>query len=277
MSLKTIRIFTDDLVAFLKHPGRETTMAATSLSRCSRFWLALLVSFCITVGISAPLIHLVDRFLVRLRFSSSMDVTQDFFLLIVLGVMVAPLLEELVFRYPLKLVKPRYLKLAVYFSSIVFGLVHAINYENSEPLFYALLPIIVSSQALGGLILAYLRLRDGVLWSMFAHGLFNAAIALLSLLFLQNRMALDEKEDHYHLTVKEYAFKNGKQKTHIHRNGRRIDSIMWRQGSLQSLVDSLHGNGLYADKLLVDVDLKTSRPLSADSVLALLKKQYRIE
>ncbi len=151
------------------------------------------------------------------------------------------------------------------------------NYENGQPLFYALLPIIVSSQTLGGLVLAYLRLHEGLLWSMFAHGLFNATVGLLSLLLLQGWVALDEKEDHYRLTVTEHAFKTDRPKTHIYRNGERIDSIMWRQASLQSLVDSLHGEGLLADQTLVDVDLKTTRPLTADSVLAMLKKEFRIE
>lgn len=277
MNLKTIRLYTNDLLAFLKNPGQESTGTVSPLSRSARFWLTLLADLCVVLGISAPVIYLVDRFLLRLRFSSSMEVSQDFFLFIVLAVIIAPVLEELVFRYPLKFVKPKYVKIGVYFSSIAFGLIHSINYENSQPLFYALLPIIVSPQALGGLFLAYLRLREGLLWSMFAHALFNATVGLLSLLFLQGGVALDEKENHYQLTVKEYVFKRDRQKTHIYRNGDRIDSIMWRQVSLQSLVDSLHGEGLVADQTLVDVDFRTTRPITADSVLTLLKKEFRIE
>lgn len=276
MNLKTIRLYAQDFLLFLKNPGQQALAGEPPLSRSARFWLALLTKLCIAIAISVPLVYLVDRFVLRLRFSESMEAVDSLFLFIIFGVIIAPVLEELVFRYPLKFVKPKYLKFAVYLSSIAFGLVHSINYENSQPLFYALLPIIISSQALGGFVLAYLRLREGLLWSMFSHGLFNAMVGL-SLLFVQGRVALDEKEGHYTLLVKEYAFKADTQATRIYRDGERIDSIIWKQASLQSLVDSLHGEGLYADQTIVDVELKTTRPIPADSVLTLLKKEFRIE
>ncbi len=107
MNLNTLRLYAHNLLAFLKKPGQDATEMVSQLSRGARFWLALLPKFCVAVGISAPLLFLVDRFVLRLRFSSSMDATQDLFVFIVTAVIIAPVLEELVFRYPLKFVKPK--------------------------------------------------------------------------------------------------------------------------------------------------------------------------
>lgn len=276
MHVGAIRLFVNDFLLFLKKPAQKPDEASPSISSSTRFWLAFLADFSITIFISSPLIYLVDKFLLRLRIEESVFTVDNLFVLIIMLIIIAPVLEELFFRYPLRFIKPRYLKLAVYISSITFGLIHSTNYENTQPLFYILLPVILSSQSLGGFILAYLRLREGLLWSMFAHALHNATILILSTILLHDRVVLSETGDHYTLTVTEYSFREGPPATHVYRNGELIDSIVWKQADLQSLVDSLSSTPLQADQMLVDVELETTQPISADSVLTLLRKEFRI-
>lgn len=111
---------------------------------------------------------------------------------------------------------------------------------------------------------------------MFAHALHNATILILSTILLHDRVVLSETGDHYTLTVTEYSFREGPPATHVYRNGELIDSIVWKQADLQSLVDSLSSTPLQADQMLVDVELETTQPISADSVLTLLRKEFRI-
>lgn len=277
MNLKKLHIYLHDFLLFLKSPAQEPGEMGSLLSTGARFWMAYVTEVIIALIISLPLIYLIDHFLLRLQLVAEFADMDNLFVAIVLIVILAPVLEELLFRYPLKFIKPRFLKLAVYSSSLLFGLIHISNYENNQWLFYVLIPVIVSSQSLGGFVLAYLRLREGFLWSMMAHALFNATFILFSLLFNQNRLVVEETNERYDLTIREYSFREGKQVTEFYRSGERIDSIVWKQASLQSLVDSLSSTPLTADQALINMTLKTGRSMPADSVLWVLKKEYRIE
>lgn len=279
MNLKTtLRLYLYDFFLFLKNPTQRPAETRSLISRATRFWMAYFTELCIAVVISIPLIYLADKFLLRLHLNDGFTSMDNLFVAIIFMVLLAPVLEELLFRYPLRFIRPRFLKLAVYISSVLFGLVHLGNYENNQWLFYVLAPIIVSSQSLGGFVLAYLRLREGLLWSMFAHALFNATVILFSVIFDQGLVRLNEQNERYSLTVKEYSFKQGKQVREIYRSGERIDSIVWKQASLQALVDSLSDKSLKADQTLVDVEFNTvGHPIATDSVLVLLRKEFRIE
>lgn len=275
----TLLLFIKDLLLFLRKPGEIPEDERTGVTDGTRFWLVIFVKFAVAVFISLPLIYLVDMFLLPLRHSDasvSLD-NHNLFVLFIIVVLFAPVTEEMVFRYPLKFFRRRYLKSAVFISSITFGLVHSLNYENDTILFYALLPIIVSSQSAGGFLLAYLRLRQGLLWSMFAHGLYNGILLLLSVVLSHDRLVLNEKEPYYTLEVREYIYRQDRAKLRIHRSNEGIDSIIWKQANLQLLVDSLSNGQLQADQTLVDVELRTTRPLAADSIIMLLRKEFRIE
>ncbi|WP_257670871.1 CPBP family intramembrane glutamic endopeptidase [Parapedobacter tibetensis] len=78
----------------------------------------------------------------------------------------------------------------MYVSSVVFGLYHLSNYANQEVLFYALSPIIVGSQLLGGFLLAYLRLKHGLRWSILAHAVFNALVVIPSAWLFQGKTVI---------------------------------------------------------------------------------------
>lgn len=169
MKLKTtLRLYVSDFLLFLKSPAQRPDETASPISRGSRFWMAYVTKLCIAIVISLPLIYLADKLLLRLHLKDGFAGLDNLFVAIILMVIIAPVLEDMLFRYPLRFIKPRFLKLAVYISSVLFGLLHMTNYENNQWLFYVLTPIIVSSQSLGGFVLAYLRLREGLLWSMFA-------------------------------------------------------------------------------------------------------------
>jgi len=90
-------------------------------------------------------------------------------LILVLAVVMAPVLEELVFRAPLALFKNTvYFKYAFHTSVILFGLVHISNFGNLKG-FYWLIPILVAPQLFAGIFLGYIRTKLGLLWSILLH------------------------------------------------------------------------------------------------------------
>lgn len=122
------------------------------------------------------------------------------------GVLLAPFLEELIFRgfivfrrcYPLLLFidlmtslgKDKFAVLRrvrrawdhlfpafVVASSLLFGYVHIFNYRGDFSM--ALVPLLVAPQVVSGFFLAFARVRYGLVWSMILHATTNLILLIL--------------------------------------------------------------------------------------------------
>jgi membrane protease YdiL (CAAX protease family) len=90
-----------------------------------------------------------------------------------LAVVVAPVVEELLFRAPLVLFKnSRFFKPLFYLFTLVFGFYHITNFEitNTILLFS---PLLVAPQISIGFFLGYIRIRFGLLWAIALHASYN--------------------------------------------------------------------------------------------------------
>ena len=127
---------------------------------------------------------------------------------------IAPIFEELIFRYPL-IYKRNYLYLALsevvrikrgtnkiehrllakrfykkhfvlyfYLLTIVFSFTHIFNFNYTEmSSFLIFIQVITLPQLIGGFILGYVRIRVGLFFSILLHALFNLfLIAMISIL-----------------------------------------------------------------------------------------------
>ncbi|MEM6630810.1 MAG: CPBP family intramembrane glutamic endopeptidase [Bacteroidota bacterium] len=68
-----------------------------------------------------------------------------------------------------------------YFAAIIFGIVHISNYEMTPGVLRAA-PLLVLPQIAVGLLLGYLRVKQGFIWGFFLHALHNLVFAGLPLL-----------------------------------------------------------------------------------------------
>ena len=95
----------------------------------------------------------------------------------------APLLEELIFRAPLILFKnKKYFSIVFYTSAISFGVIHIFNYEMSTKLL-VIAPVLIMPQLILGLYFGYIRTRLGLRWSIFLHACYNAILIIPVFLF----------------------------------------------------------------------------------------------
>lgn len=78
---------------------------------------------------------------------------------------------------------PPSLKLVVYSSAILFGLVHLSNFTSLDyaTQFY-LIPLLIGEQVIMGLLFSFIRLRYGMKWAMIYHGLYNGFFTVAYLL-----------------------------------------------------------------------------------------------
>ena len=68
-----------------------------------------------------------------------------------------------------------------YLMTVAFGLMHIMNFEPSLNI-YLLAPILVAPQILIGINLGYLRVRFGLIWSILFHAFYNGILMSIALL-----------------------------------------------------------------------------------------------
>ncbi len=95
----------------------------------------------------------------------------------------SPIIEELIFRFPLFLYyNSKKIKVAYYFSSVVFSLIHIFkfNFDN-----YLILNccLILTPIFFGGLMLGYIRVIYGLKFSILLHILHNFWLLIFGLIF----------------------------------------------------------------------------------------------
>ncbi len=104
-------------------------------------------------------------------------------LVFLLGVVLAPLIEELLFRAPLALFKNvANFKLPFYLSVLLFGAVHITNFEFT-PNVLLLSPLLVAPQLVAGVFLGFTRVKLGLGWAILLHALHNLVLIGPFLLF----------------------------------------------------------------------------------------------
>ena len=102
-----------------------------------------------------------------------------------LAVIMAPVLEELIFRGPLWFFRNSgYFPLAFYAIALAFALVHLGNFPNLSEV-WPVSFVLVSPQLVIGLILGFLRVRFGLLWAIGFHMAYNAILIVPMLLLYE--------------------------------------------------------------------------------------------
>lgn len=174
----------ENLVAFIKNPILEKDKNTAFSHRFKTFFnlfiISLTTSFIFTLLMSIleeAEILTTDNHAVEELFKTLSPL--HFFMF---AVVLAPLIEESVFRGPLTLFKqPKYFKIAFYIFAITFGLVHITNYEMTTKILICS-PILIAPQFFAGMYFGFIRVRFGLLWSIALHASYNAFLFLLYLL-----------------------------------------------------------------------------------------------
>ncbi len=283
-----IKTVLQDLFIFIKSPD-DRQLNLSIPSKLLYLLILMIFEFVITFLFIIPVLEWVDGILDL----QSVDITYDSLLTsFFLYVIVAPFLEELVFRHVLRyqglktkvISATRWHKIfpyLVYFSSISFGLIHITNYTNSGTLFLALSPIIVVSQLIGGLILAFIRVRLNFLWGVLFHASWNFFVAIAipmgEHLFYESYI---ENNANYSITIEEQLFFNDGEEQSIMADSSagKIYSLSVKQYSVQHVLDTLYTKDkYYGEDILINLNLKSKAGIKKEELVHILEKEYDIE
>lgn len=207
------------LLFFLKSPYQAETY---NNIRISDFIFLLLITILVVVPYALILewagMDQFDNIMMEL-------LEKNKWLLAIIAIFLAPLIEEPIFRlhldlkkssiwwglglsllmisgvwYPVALIwgyliflnvmiskgqKPD-LRFVVYCSSTLFALVHMTNFtEFDYGKYFYLVPFLVAAQFVVGLVLSYIRLNHGMKWAIIFHGVYNAVLIIPAVYFYE--------------------------------------------------------------------------------------------
>lgn len=183
-----MEILLKTIVGYLKNPTC-TPLERSVSEKLKLVFKTLILAFAIAFILSI-LISILESFGV---FTMDQHATTQLFkdysppIIFLLVAIVAPVIEELLFRGPITWFcnnQSRF-KYAFYGFTILFGYIHIFNYEFT-PKILLFSPILVAPQLVLGVLLGYLRVKLGLLYAMLLHALFNATLIVPSLMFLDS-------------------------------------------------------------------------------------------
>lgn len=171
-----------ELITYLKNPVLEKDNNTNLNYRFTKF-IHLFIICIITSGLIMPLFYLIEYLgLVDMEKHAMEDMMKTLSKPIVFffAVLVAPVVEELIFRGPITLFKDKNsFKIAFYSFAIIFGLVHITNYNITTNVLL-LIPFLIAPQTILGGYLGFIRVRFGLQWSMLLHACYNAFFMIMA-------------------------------------------------------------------------------------------------
>lgn len=219
--LNTIKENYSDLMSFLRNPKDEVGPMLTLKQKIKTIFIFILIETPIMILLILLINGLEALELVNIEKHAIDELIQTVPTptLLILIIVIGPLSEEVIFRLYLRykdnLAIPIMTKLAsilgqtneqqtknylftvwtkrypfvFYFSAVIFGLVHIFNFDFSFTILL-LSPLLVAPQIVLGIIIGYLRVRNGLFTGFLMHSCHNALFAGVAIL-----LAADQTEN----------------------------------------------------------------------------------
>ena len=255
-----------DLFIFLKKPVDAPTNNRPIASKAKRLFTILLLDISL-MAICLLLLKIIESTGLYSTNDNKLNEllkTMPAAVFAILGVLIIPFTEEVIFRLYLRYNTNYLLRFLVslsfvagkknkvrveawvkkiwhqqyryifYLAALLFGFIHIFNYEYDLKMLI-LFPLITIPQIVGGILLGYLRVRFNLIWGFFLHALHNA-IFLLPVIFLAASANKVEVNDNGQYIKIEKSLLNEKTGMSFYK-----DSISITNSSLKDIVSATTG------------------------------------
>lgn len=274
---------------FIKNPN-DQRIKNWSLELNVKYLLYILFfKFIIAALIYYPLIYFLDK-IEPLVYETRIDYKSNTFLqvLVVTSILV-PIVEEFIFRYLLRynklfsiiINKDKWniiFKILVYTSIFIFGFVHSSNYENNSTLFYCILPILISTQLIGGVFLTFLRVRFNLLTSIVLHVSWNGLLTIIPFAITIFEKPYENSSENHTLIIEYLNYNTNKlQKFQIDSTSNRIFKIDIEEYSFNHILDSLYQFERNKEDVLINMKLESKKGITKEELKELLSDYEKSE
>lgn len=291
--LNLIKNLLQDYFQFLRKPNPNPRHEKI---KGKKKWQILLFSFLLNFLLVAPfafIIYLISEHS-NLDFDNhavgAMTNEYSLSILILLGGVIVPFIEEVIFRLPLNYKRNylfkfvgfiigkntvknfwfKYYTVFFYLFIIAFGLVHISNYKDESLGILLLAPILVLPQLIVGTILSYLRMKLGFIWGFLNHALFNCTLFLFAFFFnVEEKAHLDTDDFYLKIEVAESKFGH-KEQIHVNNDFDFLTEINTQYARYDQIAKKLEWDTLEVKKnnQHFHIDFKIKRlGFDVDSVL----------
>lgn len=178
-----------DILNYFKNPDAVKGENVFNTQKLKLFWTSFWMIMICNIGLSILIAGIETLGLVSTDDHAVMDMVKNQTVLFIFFavVILAPLLEELIFRAPITLfstVDRSDFRWLFYLFALAFGAVHIFNYGvNLNTLL--LLPILTGPQIVAGLFLGLIRVKVGLIYSMLFHALYNGILIIPTVIYLK--------------------------------------------------------------------------------------------
>lgn len=271
-----------NVLDFIKNPKDQRIENLTFRKNIKYILYILFFELIVYAIIYFPLIYFINKvepilYETRIDYKSN-SLTQT----LIITAIVVPIFEEIIFRLALKYNKIFALflnrsnwnfifKFLVYFSILAFGFVHSSNFENNSTLFYCVLPILISTQLIGGVFLTFLRVKFNFISSVIIHILWNSIFTIIPLIISVFEKPYEKVTENYTLKI-EYVNYNtaNSQKFEIDSASNKILKAEINEYSLNDILDSLYHFKRKNEDHLLNIKLESKKGLSKEEFKTLL-------
>ncbi|WP_064198021.1 MULTISPECIES: CPBP family intramembrane glutamic endopeptidase [Emticicia] len=177
--MSKLRFLLQDFISFVKHPSnliRTENKINQNIIEVGIYYGIITVVIGASLGLFR---YFLEEFSVieSVELSKSVkDMMSNISLMFLLTIVVAPILEESIFRGFLgSFIHKNYFKWLYYLSALLFGLVHTSNYELTESQ-NLLIPLIILPQLFLGFILGFVRNKYGFFYCVLLHAIYNGCL-----------------------------------------------------------------------------------------------------
>ncbi|QVY66969.1 CPBP family intramembrane glutamic endopeptidase [Polaribacter sp. Q13] len=175
----------NNVITYIKNPVPGADTNKDYGYRIKIFFHLFIISIATSIIIT-PLFSLIQELqLVDFETHKIEEMFKDmsFIQVLLLSSVVAPIIEETLFRAPITIfIKPNSFKYAFYIFTLIFGFIHISNFKITTNVLL-LSPLLILPQLLVGGYFGYIRVKFGLLWSILLHGSYNGFLFLMSFLF----------------------------------------------------------------------------------------------
>lgn len=284
------------LFKFLRNPHQNFDRKYSYFEKQKTITVLFLLEVAFTFLLVLPLNYLIGK-VYHIRYIDDLA-NYSIIEIIILGVFLIPLVEEIIFRFPLKY-KRNYLfkffdlfsknkffegfwnsnsRFFFYFSVISFGLLHATNYENKITASFIFVSIFITiSQLSGGLIMGYLRLKFGFIWGYIYHCIWNFVFLIGSYLLYHNTTLIDFKTSD--TTIKLDYLSSMEGSSYISKNieNDTIYEMKIRNSDFQYLLNEVAPE-YHSDEVgIINLELKSKKGISRKELFRILKHKIQID
>lgn len=267
---------------FIKNPNDQRIENWTFKKNLKYLFVILIFELVINAFIFFPLIYLLNK-IEPVLYEIRIDYNSNTFLqtLLITAILV-PIAEEFIFRYILRYNKlfskvinrnkwNFLFKILVYTSILLFGFVHSSNFENNSTFFFYVLPILVSTQLIGGVFLTFLRVRFNFLTSVISHVLWNGLLTIIPIIISIFEKPYERITDDYALKIDYLNYNTSQpQKFKIDSTSNKILKIDIEEYSFNHILDSLYQYERKRDDILINIKLESKTGLTKEELKNLL-------